>query len=181
MNRRSVLTGATVGIAMATSGCVDTVITSGVGSPDHPGDDPGQHDPEDVGLRILGVYPAETDRDFIDGEYLLFENDSAASLDVSGYTVAYPSSHTHLLRDLVLDPGSQLILLSRNGEDATLQMSPPAYLRYAGVTSESNPSALGSSGTVRVRNTAGRTVAEATYSDTGCDGPPAENLECLHH
>ncbi|ELZ06143.1 lamin tail domain-containing protein [Natrialba asiatica] len=136
-----------------------------------------------VDVRFAGVYAADRDREFIDGEYLVLRNDASDAVDVSGYVVAYSDDRTYRIADLVLEPGAQFVLASRDGTDATLLSSPPAYLRYAGFDDELP--VLGDGGTVRVRNAAGARVSAAHYENGGCDGgsvtdDAGDSIECLH-
>ncbi|WP_265107895.1 lamin tail domain-containing protein [Halosolutus halophilus] len=185
MNRRKFLTLSSVGVATGTSGCLTAFEGRSVSDPDeNEAEGTGKGTP-DVGLRFVGVYADEIDREFIDGEYLLLENVSEDSLDVSGYAVEYPSDHTYQMEKLILEPSAQLILLTREGEDATLTSSPPAYLRYAGFDAGSATSVLGVNGTVCVRNTHGSIITDISYDNFGCDGGTStpesgDEIECLH-
>lgn len=170
MNRRNLLAGSSAGIATGIGGCLDVLSRSSVSDPD-------ENEPEDTengaaggGLRVVGVYADDADREFIDGEYLLFENVSDTPLDVSGCVVEYPSGQTYRIGDLVLEPGARLVLLSRSGRDGTLLSSPPAYLRHAGFDAGSAESALGENGTVRVKTTYGAILTDVDYENGGCDG-----------
>ncbi|AFK21512.1 lamin tail domain-containing protein (plasmid) [Haloferax mediterranei ATCC 33500] len=134
-------------------------------------------------LQSTGVYPDEIEREFISYEYILMENESEHSLDVSGYVIE--SDQTYRIEELVLEPGARLVLLSRSGDDTTLQSRPPASLRYAGFGFEEDTSVLAENGTIRIRKAQGTLVAAASYESPGCDGGTVSTesgteIGCLH-
>jgi hypothetical protein len=177
VNRRTLLASAAVGLPAGLSGCLST-FDGTVAS------ESGETATPDAELRFVGVYPDEVDRDFLDDEYLLVQNVADDAVDASGYVVEYPGDRTYRIEDLALEPGAQLAVLSRSGDDVTLASSPPVYLRYAGFGTESDTSVLGESGTVRLRDDRGTVVAEVSYDDFGCDGhtgtETGDGIECLH-
>jgi len=179
VNRRTFLAICSAGITAGVAGCQGLNIRSG--DSEQSGSTPTEDGSEDTtnGFHITGVYADDIKREFLDGEYLLMENTGTDSLDVSEYVVEYPTSNSHQIADLVLEPGAQLVLKSRDGEDAVYQMSPPLYLRYLGA--DTAP-LLGKSGTVRVRNTEDEIVAAVSYEDYGCDGgaETSDEMRCLH-
>ncbi|AEH36490.1 hypothetical protein [Halopiger xanaduensis] len=141
----------------------------------------------DDSLRIVGVYAADADRDFIDGPYVALENGADEPRNVSGYVVEHPADRRYRITDLTLEAGAQLAVVHENGDDSTLLSSPPVYLRYTGADNDagSAESGLETNGTVRVRDPAGAVVAEARYEEFGCDGgtvtsAAGDELECLH-
>lgn len=171
MNRRELLAGGASGIAVGIGGCLAPLARRTSGS--------------DGGLRFVGVYAADADRDFIDGAYIALENAAADPLPVSGYVVAFPSDRRHRLEDLTLEPGAQLALVLDRGEDSTLLSSPPCYLRYTGSDADAAASELPANGDVRVKDATGSIVAEARYEKFGCDGgtvttSSGDDVECLH-
>lgn len=178
MKRRTLLVVASTGLATGTSGCLagfDRDNESGA----------VESETTDTELRLAGVYADEVDREFLDYEYVLFKNESDDSVDVSGYSVEYSADHTYEVEGLVLEPGAQLALLSRSGQDTKLTSSPPVYLRYAGFGTGSDTSVLGENGTIRVRDSEEALVVDAHYENFGCDGgkgPTRTNdaRECLH-
>ncbi|WP_232703554.1 hypothetical protein [Halobacterium wangiae] len=179
MNRRTFLATSSVGIAVGVAGCLD-LLNQSVDS-EQPETTPTNDGAEDTtnGLRIVGVYADDIEREFLDGEYLLMKNTGADSLDVSGYIVEYPTGYSHQITDLVLEAGAQFALMSRDGEDSVFQMSPPLYLRY--LAADTAP-LLGKKGTVRVQDTEDNLVAAVSYEDFGCDGGPetGDEMACPH-
>lgn len=185
MNRRELLTVSSAGAVVGITGCLDAVEGSDRSTPKENESGDTEKGNAEIGLRCIGVYADEVDREFISGEYLLLKNGSDESLDVSGFVVEYPSDQTHRMGELVLEPGAQLALLSRSGQNTTLQSSPPVYLRYAGFAVESPSSVLGESGTVGVRNARGSLVTDVEYEHFGCDGGTVttgagDEIECQH-
>lgn len=182
MNRRELLASSAAGLTAGIGGCLGAIDVSDASYSDEAESDDSESAESDAELRFVGVYAAEADREFLDGEYLLLENGAGESADISEFVVEYSAAdRTYRVADLVLEPGAQLALLSRSGRNATLQMSPPAYLRYAGFDTP----VLGETGTVRVRNASGSIVAEASYEHFGCDGGTVTDgsgadVECLH-
>lgn len=178
MKRRTLLASAAVGLSAGLSGCFasfDGAVASESAETTMP----------DPGLRFGGVYPDEVDRDFLDDEYVLLRNIADDAVDASGFAVEYPGNRTYRIEDLTLEPGAQLAVLTRSGDDATLTSSPPVYLRYAGFGTGSDASVLGESATVRVRDAQGSVVAEVSYENFGCDGRTTstasnDGIECLH-
>lgn len=179
MNRRTVLVTCSAGIASGVAGCQGLLGRND--NPEQPESTPTDDGAEGTanGLRIAGIYAKDIEREFLDGEYLLIENTGTESLDVSGYIVEYPTDYAHQIADLVLEPGAQLALESRDGEDSVFQMSPPLYLRSLGA--DMAP-LLGKSGTVRVRDTENDIVATVSYEEFGCDGgaETGDEIACLH-
>ena len=178
MKRRTLLASAAVGLSPGLSGCLasfDGAVASESAETTTP----------DSGLRFGGVYPDEVDRDFLDYEYLLVQNVADDAVDTSGYAVEYPGDRTYRIEDLTLEPGAQIAVLTRSGDDATLTSSPPVYLRYAGFGTGSDASVLGESATVHVRDAQGSVVAAVSYENFGCDGRTTltasnDGIECLH-
>ncbi|MFC5279393.1 lamin tail domain-containing protein [Halorubrum rubrum] len=179
MNRRTFLATSCVGLAVGIAGC-QTLLNRSDDS-EQPETTPTDNRAEDTtnGLRIVGVYADDIDREFLDGEYLLMKNTSTDPLDVSGYVVEYPTGYSHQIADLVLEPGAQFALMSRDGEDSVFQMSPPLHLRY--LAADTAP-LLGKRGTVRVRDTENELVATVSYENFGCDGETetGDETACLH-
>jgi hypothetical protein len=118
--------------------------------------------PAENGLAIVGIHPTQEQRGFISGEYVTLENTGDEPLDISGYTISYPeSSNTPIYTySLTLEPGARVYTLSQNGEKATLETSPPGYLRFAGYD---EPLLEDDSGTVVVANADGETILRQTY------------------
>lgn len=174
MNRRELLT-ASVPATVGLGGCL---------APLAPQSRPAG---TDGGVRIVGVYAADADRDFIDGPYIALENGADDPRTVSGYVIEYPADRRYQIRDLTLEAGAQLAVIHKNGDDSTLLSNPPVYLRYTGGGTETNAAgtALEPTGTVRVKDSAGAVVAEARYEGFGCDGgtvttAAGDELECRH-
>ncbi|RKD93264.1 lamin tail domain-containing protein [Halopiger aswanensis] len=177
MNRRTVIAASASGIVAGVGGCLAPLERR---NPSAGTDD---------GVRILGVYAADADRDFIDGPYIALENGADEPRTVSGYVVEYPADRRYRISDLTLEAGAQLAVIHEYGADSTLLSSPPVYLRYTGGESDEDTGAAGSSlepdGTVRVKDPTGAVVAEARYEAFGCDGGTAttaagDELECRH-
>jgi hypothetical protein len=114
------------------------------------------------GLAIVGIHPAERQREFISGEYVTLQNTGSEPLDLAGYTITYPNGSTDpaYTYALTLEPGARVYTLSRAGEDTTLTTSPPGYLRFAGYDNSLLDEA---SGTVVVANADDETVLEHSY------------------
>ncbi|MFC7231889.1 lamin tail domain-containing protein [Saliphagus sp. GCM10025308] len=185
MNRRELLALSFAGIAVGLTGCLNATERGNLSNPDENESEDTENGDATVGLRFVGIYADEADREFIDGEYILLQNESENSLDVAEYTIEYPSDHTYQIDELVVEPGAQLALLSRSGENATLQSSPPVYLRYAGFDEGVATSVLDENGTVRVRDTQESIVISADYENFGCDGGTVttrsdDEVDCLH-
>lgn len=169
---------------MGISGCLGDSKESGnpvTGEDESNTDKNGTTDAE---LRFAGIYADEVDREFIDYEYILLENNSEDSLDTFGYVIEYPSDHRFELSDLTIEAGAQLAVLSREGENTVLESSPPVYLQYAGFNTESDTSVLGKRGTIRVRNAYETIVTSVSY-ENGCDGGTVSTesgdvVDCLH-
>lgn len=179
MNRRTFLATSSVGLAVGFAGCQDRLERSdGSEQPETTPTDNGAEDTA-TGLRIVGVYADDIDREFLDGEYLLMRNAGTDSLDASGYVVEYPTGYSHQVADLVLEPGAQFALMSREGENSVFHMSPPLYIRY--LAADTAP-LLGKSGTVRVRDAEDEPVAAVSYENFGCDGETqtGDEMACLH-
>lgn len=172
MDRRTFLATGSAGVALAAAGCQN--VLGG-----NPGSSPETTTAPADGLRIASVYGQDIDREFVDGAFVVLENTAADPLDLSGYAVAFSGGHTHRFTDLVLEPDARLAVVGREGQDSVLQMSPPFYLRY--LAPDSGP-LLGSSGTVRVRDTDGAVVADTAYESFGCDGGNAtsDEMDCLY-
>ncbi|ELY96469.1 lamin tail domain-containing protein [Natrialba taiwanensis] len=186
MQRRDLLALSTLGV-IGSAGCLAELGWDRASAPNEDGTDTDIDiditGADTVDVRFTGVYAADRDREFIDGEYFVLRNDADDAVDVSGYVVAYSDDRTYRIADLVLEPGAQFVLASRDGTDATLLTSPPVYLRYAGFDDELP--VLGDDGTVRVRNAAGARVSAAHYENGGCDGgsvtdDAGDSIECLH-
>ena len=199
MNRRRLLAASASGLVGGVGGCLSgrdersastADATESSESNGERGTERGA-EPDGV-LRFVGVYAAEADREFIDGEYVVLENGSDDPVAVSGYVVEYPGDRQHRIEDLTLEPGAQLALVNDRGEDSTLLSSPPIYLRYTGPADDGERDAgapapeLGENGTVRVTDGGGGTiVTEARYEKFGCDGgtvttAAGDEIECLH-
>lgn len=185
MNRRDFLSVSFVGISIGISGCPNNrENNTSTENRDKP--DTDTKDTVDAELRFAGVYANEVDREFIDYEYILLVNDSKDSLDVSGYTIEYQFGYMFEIEDLILEPGAQLVIHSRAGEDTTLASSPPVYLQYAGFGTGSGTSVLNESGTVRVRNDQGDIISSVDFESFGCDdgtitSESGDTVNCIHN
>ncbi|WP_459807476.1 lamin tail domain-containing protein [Halopiger thermotolerans] len=175
MNRRELLAASASGVAVGLCGCLETVRSR------------NQSAGTDGGLRVAGVYAADADREFIDGPYVVLENDADEPRNVSGYVLEYPADRRYRITDLTLEAGAQLAVVRGGGDDSTLLSSPPVYLRYAGGGTKGGAAgtALEPNGTVRVRDATGAVVAAARYEGFGCDGGTVttgagDDIECLH-
>ena len=184
MNRRDFLSVSFVGISIGISGCPNNrENNTSTENRDKP--DTDTEDTVDAELRFAGVYANEVDREFIDYEYILLVNDSKDSLDVSGYNIEYQFGYMFEIKDLILEPGAQLVIHSRAGEDTTLASSPPVYLHHAGFGTELDTSVLDESGTVRVRNSQGTVISSVDYENFGCDSgtvttESGDEVDCIH-
>lgn len=179
MNRRTFLATSLVGLAAGIGGCQNLINRSDdSGQPETTQTDNRDEDTTN-GLRIVGVYADDIDREFLDGEYLLMKNTGTDSFDASGYVVEYPTGYSHQIADLVLEPGAQFALMSRDGENSVFQMNPPLHLRC--LPADTAP-LLGKSGAVRVRDTENDLVATVSYENFGCDGETeaSDEMACLH-
>jgi len=186
MNRRKFVSAGFAGILIGISGCLVNIRKNSTSAGNVSESHTDTKKTSDADLRVAGVYADEVDREFIDYEYVLLENDSEDSVDVSGYTIEYQSDYTFQLDDLVLESGAQLVIATRVGKDTTLASSPPVYLQYAGFGTGSGTSVLNESGTVRVRNDQGDIISSVDFESFGCDdgtitSESGDTVNCIHN
>lgn len=158
MNRRNFLAASTSGIFVGLSGCLDPLQAA---------TDTTKNETEHCvrSLVLMDVFPREIERDFIDGEYVRLENIATEPVDVTDYVIEYDEGTEFSLPKITMEPGSMMALISRRGEDTTLQSSPPAYLVYASFDDNLETSVMNESGTVNLRAPDETLVDTIRYSE----------------
>ncbi|WP_207586914.1 hypothetical protein [Halomontanus rarus] len=162
MKRRTLLI-AGVGLS---AGCVGTYPN---GSDNADTEEKQNGDCED-GLIIDDICPREVDRDYIDYEYIDLLNTSDCSIQVEGFVVDYGNGNEYELPKLELISGARLAVLSRDGENTTLEMHPPAHIRSAAFDDTNETSVMNGSGEVRILNRQGDTIDERSYDEGNPEG-----------
>jgi len=179
MNRRTFLATSSIGLTAVVAGCQNLPDRSENPRQSETTSSETETEDKNNGLRIIGVYADDTERQFLNGEYLLMKNTDSDSLDVSGYVVEYPTGYSHQIANLVLEAGAQLALMSRDGENSVFQTSPPLYIRY--LAADTVP-LLDEKGIVRIRDTEDDIVAAVSYKEFGCDdgSETSDEMACTH-
>lgn len=107
------------------------------------------------GLALVETHAdaAGDDRENLDDEYLVFENDGEAPLSLAGWTVTDEAGRTYTFPDVVIEPGERIALHSGAGTDTETDL-------YWGA---STPVWNNGGDTVTVRDDTGAVVLEESY------------------
>lgn len=162
MKRRTLLIA---GVGLST-GCLGTYPNDS----DSADTEAKQNDDREDGLIIDDICPREVDRDYIDYEYIGLLNTSECSIQVEGFVVDYGDGNEYELPKLEVIPGARLAVLSRDGENTTLDMAPPAHIRSAAFSDSKKTSVMNGSGEVKLLNRQGDTIDERSYDEGNPEG-----------
>lgn len=146
MRRRTVVAGICAAIG---AGC--TGFTSGSDDVDY------------SRLEITRVRSEEVERQYIDNEYVQIENLSNGAIELEGVTLQFSPTHDHVIGDLTLVSGAQLVVLSQSTSPTTLDSDPPVHVHGAGFGDEPKTSVLEAPGTVELHAPNGDIVDKYYY------------------
>lgn len=146
MRRRTVVAGICAAIG---AGC--TGFTSGSDDVDY------------SRLEITRVRSEEVERQYIDNEYVQIENLSNGAIEFEGVTLQFSPTHEHVIGDLKLVSGAQLVVQSRSVSPSKLDSDPPVHIRGAGFGDDPKTSVLEAPGTVELHTPNGDIVDKYYY------------------
>lgn len=102
-------------------------------------------------------------RQYIDNEYVQIENLSNGSVNVEGVTVQFTPRHEHVIGDVELISGSQLVIMSQSISPSILDSDPPVHIRGAGFGDDPKTSVLEAPGTVKLFSPSERLIGKYYY------------------